>query len=130
VTFGWMKSFIKILAGLVIAAGCAVALFMAIPLPSFQRSVEVTNQFTTPIEVKCQTLDGKRERAFQLESMEHGTFVYFAGDHGGSTTIPVLIEAKILSNGVAFKRQFDLPIDNQPSGVALSEKWFESATKP
>ncbi len=103
---------------------------MASPLPSFQRSIEVTNQFTTPIEVKCQTLDGKRERTFRLEPTEHGKFVYFAGDHGGETTIPVLIEAKILSNGVAFKRQFDSTIDNQPSGAALSEKWFEPAPKP
>jgi len=120
-----MKLFSKILVGLVIAAGGAVLMFMAVPLPSFQRSINVTNQFTTKVEVKCKTLDGKRDRTFQLEPTEYGKFVYFAGDHGRVTTISVLIEARILSNNVTFKRQCALPIDDQPSGVALSEKWFE-----
>ena len=125
-----MKLFTKTLVGLVIAGGGAVVLFMAIPLSSFQRSVEITNRFTSVVEVKCTTLNGKKERTFRLEPTECGKFVYFAGDHGGSTTIPVLIEAKILSNGIAFKRQFDLPIDSQPMGVALSEEWFEPEGKP
>jgi hypothetical protein len=125
VTFDAMKRLAKFLSGLVVAASVAIVLLIVIPMPSFQRSIAVTNQFPTAVEVKCKTIGGWRGRTFRLEPSEYKKFVYFTGDHGGSTTIPVLIQARILSNSFEFKRQLDLPIDNQPSGVALSEKWFE-----
>lgn len=104
---------------------------MIIPLPSFQRSVEITNQFTTAVGVRCKTLDGKKEQSFRLEPEGHWKFVYFAGDHGNATTIPVLVEAVLLSNGVKFQREVQLPIDHPPlSGITLSADWFEPKAMP
>jgi hypothetical protein len=123
--FCWMKPFKLILAGFVAALGVIVVIFMAIPAPSFRRSVEISNGLPAAIEVKCSTLNGKSARAFHLKPTEHCNFIYFAGDHGGQTTIPILVETKILTNGFVFKRQFDLPTDNQPSEIVLTEKSFK-----
>jgi hypothetical protein len=121
-----MRWVIRIVFGIIITLGVASVLVLLIPLPSFNRSIRFTNQLTTSIEVKCQTLDGRRQQTFQLGPSGQGKFIYFAGDHGGATTVSVLIEVHAPSNGVTLRRQFSLPVDSQPPPMVLSESWFQT----
>lgn len=116
----------KVVMALVIVIVIALVVLFAIPLPSFQRSVVITNQLTSQVGIQCKTTDGKREKTICLSPGEQAKFVYFAGDHNGRMTIPVVIEATNLANGLTSKKQFDLPIDNQPPGLGVSEEWFKS----
>jgi hypothetical protein len=114
----------KILAALAIGVAIILVVFLAIPMPSFQRSLVLTNQLPTGIEILCKTGDGKREKTVRLSPGEQLKFVYFSGDHDGRATIPVSVEVKNLTDGRTTKRQLDLPTGTQPPGIGVSEEWF------
>lgn len=125
-----MNTLRKFLIGTVAIICIIFIVFMAIPLPSYQRSVVITNRLSVTIEVKCVTADRKREKTFHLSPEAHEKFVYFAGDHGITNKTLVVIEAKISSKNILVEKKIELPTDNQPQGIDVTKEWFEPISKP
>ena len=122
-----LSSLIAFGRGLWLRITAAIVLFfilLAAPIASLRRVWIIQNATDGELRIDVRHRTESREKSKKVHPGDSWRFIYFSGDYGRITNVPVTLKITALSAQNSKSAQFDLPLTTNPPPLVVNNVWL------